>query len=245
MSSHNSVDRVGRESELKRVLTPRQILRFALYVTLMPAVLFISSGRLDWGMAWAFAIIAVVFSVVSRVAAARRHPDLLAERAQTGEAEGTKSWDRVLVPIVALYGPLAILIVAGLDKRFGWSPPVPLWLQIAALLVVVLAYLVSTWAMVVNRFFSALVRVQAERGHTVVDSGPYRFVRHPAYSTGLVAQLAMCLVFGSLWSLIPAALTVVAIVVRTALEDRTLIEELPGYADYTRRVRYRLLPGIW
>ena len=149
------------------------------------------------------------------------------------------------MPLVALVGPFAGLLVAGLDKRFGWSPEIPLGIQIAALALVILGYLLSIWAMVVNRFFSAVVRIQTERGHTVITTGPYSYVRHPGYDGGIVCNLAGAIALSSLWALIPGALVVLLTVVRTALEDRTLQEELVGYKEYAKRVRYRLLPGIW
>jgi protein-S-isoprenylcysteine O-methyltransferase Ste14 len=97
----------------------------------------------------------------------------------------------------------------------------------------------------VNRFFSAVVRIQRDREHTVVTSGPYRLIRHPGYAGALITSLAIPLLLGSLWALIPAALVVCLLILRTALEDRTLQEKLDGYREYAGRVRYRLLPGVW
>ena len=96
-----------------------------------------------------------------------------------------------------------------------------------------------------NRFFSTMVRIQADRGQTVATAGPYRYVRHPGYVGYSVSFFGMALALGSLWALVPAVLMACLLVVRTALEDRTLQDELAGYTDYARQVRYRLLPGIW
>lgn len=137
------------------------------------------------------------------------------------------------------------LIVCGLDVRFGWRPEIPLSIQIVAFVLMALGSLLGTWAMSVNRFFSGVVRIQTDRGHTVVTDGPYRFIRHPGYAGGVVANLTGPLALGSVWALIPSALVVLLTVVRTALEDKTLREELPGYQEYTQRVRYRLLPWVW
>ena len=175
----------------------------------------------------------------------RAAPELLRERARFDEAKDAKSWDRPLVLLVSILLPLAGLIIAGLDDRLGWSSELPLWLQIVALILVALGTLVGTWAMAVNRFFSAVVRIQKDRGHTVVTGGPYRFVRHPAYIGGLVVAFASAVALESLWALIPAGLTALLYILRTALEDKTLQEELPGYKEYAQRVRYRLLPGVW
>jgi protein-S-isoprenylcysteine O-methyltransferase Ste14 len=140
---------------------------------------------------------------------------------------------------------IVMLIIAGLDKRFEWSPNLPLLLHITAFVITALGYSLGTWATSVNRFFSAVVRIQRDRGHTVVSSGPYRLIRHPGYAGAVVTSLATPLLLGSLWALIPAVLAVCLIIIRTALEDRTLQEELEGYHDYAERVRYRLLPGVW
>jgi protein-S-isoprenylcysteine O-methyltransferase Ste14 len=117
--------------------------------------------------------------------------------------------------------------------------------QIAALLALISGYLLAVWAMLANRFFSAYVRIQGDRGQSVVTDGPYRGVRHPAYAGGLISNLALPIMLGSLWALIPALLGAISMIVRTALEDRTLQAELPGYAEYARKTRYRLLPGVW
>jgi len=132
-----------------------------------------------------------------------------------------------------------------LGNRWGGSPQLPLTLELVAFAVVIASYLFSTWAMVVNRFFSAVVRIQTDRGHTVVTTGPYRFVRHPGYAGGAIGYLVTPFALGALWVLIPALLTIAALVIRTALEDRTLQAELPGYAGHAQKTRYRLLPGIW
>ena len=111
--------------------------------------------------------------------------------------------------------------------------------------VYVVSYMIGSWALVANRFFSTVVRMQAERGHTVVSSGPYAVVRHPGYSTAAICYLAMSIILGAYWAIIPAMVTIVLLVIRTILEDRTLRAELPGYEAYTHRTRYRLIPGIW
>jgi protein-S-isoprenylcysteine O-methyltransferase Ste14 len=223
----------------------RALIKFISYLILNPLVLFLSAGTARWGMAWAYFIVAVLAAIVSRVLARRKHPDLLAERARSQNAKDIKPWDKVLLPISALYGPLLTMIVAGLDKRFGWTDVIPLWVQIVALGVGIVGYIFATWAMVENRYFSAVVRIQEDRGQTVCKSGPYRFIRHPGYAGGLVWYLVTPLIFNSLWTYLPTTVSVVATVVRTYLEDQTLQEELPGYKAYTQETRYRLVPGVW
>jgi protein-S-isoprenylcysteine O-methyltransferase Ste14 len=221
------------------------IVRFAALVLMLSAVLFITAGTLNWPMAWVYVGVTLVVTAGSRVLMFRINPELIMERAEYAEKQNAKQWDKALVPIVALYGPLLILIVTGLNRRFGWPPPIALWVQIAAMILLILGGIFSTWAMLVNRFFSAVVRIQTDRGHTVVSDGPYRIVRHPGYVGGVLGDLMIPLALGSAWALIPGALIAGLVVLRTALEDRTLQAELPGYAEYAQRTRYRLLPGVW
>ena len=146
---------------------------------------------------------------------------------------------------MALSLGLPLFVVAGLDHRFAWSPHFSTWLNFLGLALAAAGYGFAGWAFLENRFFSAVVRIQPERGHVVCDTGPYRIVRHPGYAGSLLPPFAMVLALDSVWTLIPATAAVVIAVVRTALEDRTLQEELPGYRDYADRVRYRLIPGIY
>jgi protein-S-isoprenylcysteine O-methyltransferase Ste14 len=226
-------------------ITWKQLLRFLVSVPLTPAILFLAAGRWNWVMGWVYVGILAGTAIISRILMACTNPELITERAQSLDREDVPGWDRAIVILLGICGPLAVWIVAGLDERFGWSPEMPLALQVAAVAVVVLGYLLGAWAMVVNKFFSAVIRIQKERGHTVVTGGPYRYVRHPGYVGGIASCFAVPLLLGSLWALIPAGLTVIVVVIRTVLEDRTLREELPGYAEYAQQTRYRLLPGVW
>jgi len=223
----------------------RAVVAFAIYMLLLPAVIFLAAGTLRWPMGWVYYGLTVAAALVSRAIVALVHPDLLAERGRSQRAEDVKSWDRPLSLAVGFLVPLVVLIVSGLDRRWSWSPPLPSWVTPAALALFILSYVFSTWAMVTNRVLSGVVRIQKDRGHHVVTSGPYRIVRHPGYAGGAIAMIATPLLLGSLWGLIPAAAYVVLIVIRTRLEDRTLQEELPGYREYAQWTRYRLLPGVW
>jgi protein-S-isoprenylcysteine O-methyltransferase Ste14 len=209
---------------------------------ILAVALFLSSWRWDWGMAWAFLGVSAVIIIVGGVGLLRINPELVAERTRIGE--GTKGWDKVLTALYGLMG-IATLVVAGLDKQFGWSGGVPLLVQMIALALFALSGLFAFWAMWSNAFFATTVRIQGERGHAVVTGGPYSYVRHPGYSGWLVCNMVTPLILDSLWAFIPAVLTVCIILIRTAAEDRTLNAELSGYAEYARQVRYRLLPGVW
>jgi protein-S-isoprenylcysteine O-methyltransferase Ste14 len=205
------------------------------------AILFVSSGRLDWVMAWVYVGIRVIIAAASMLAIAE-HPGLLEERFHPGE--GFEAWDRPLASITTLLWPV-ILVVAGLDMRFGWSPELAIAIRLVALLVCLQADAFSKWAAVSNRFYSLVVRIQEDRGHTVVTDGPYRYVRHPGYAGALVTGFATPIVLGSLWALVAGGVLALLLVIRTALEDRTLHEELPGYAEYAQQTRCRLVPGVW
>lgn len=208
-------------------------------------ILFGFSGDLRWGMAWVYVGLTSVFSVASRIIMFRKNPDLMVERATTfSDKDSVKSWDKVLMPLGMMVA-IIMLVVAGLDRRFGWSPISPVLLDWISFVLIALGYYLGTWATVVNRFFSSVVRIQADRGHIPVTSGPYRFVRHPAYAGTVVTSLATPFLLGSLWALIPAAIAVCLLVIRTLLEDKMLLEELEGYGDYAACVRFRLFPGMW
>jgi protein-S-isoprenylcysteine O-methyltransferase Ste14 len=231
-------------TEQKKPSPLRVVVQLLVVVVLLPFLPLLISGQWDWWEAWVYAIICIGGFVVSRLLVARRHPDLLAERSRFMSHENAKSWDRILAPLVGLGGGF-VPLVAGLEARLGDSPPFSAPLKLLALAVILAGYALGTWALMENRFFSGMVRIQTDRGHQVVSSGPYRWVRHPGYAGGLLTYLATAVWLDSRWALLPALFLTVVLVLRTALEDRTLQEELPGYAEYAGRVRYRLLPGVW
>jgi protein-S-isoprenylcysteine O-methyltransferase Ste14 len=231
-------------AETRKIFTPRVIVQMALIVLVAPFIPMVISSDWNWREAWAYAVTSILAFIISRLIAGYRHPDLLAERARFMEAKDTKSWDKVLAPLLGL-GSILILVVAGMDRFYGWSPGLGMTVNLLGLVGLVFGYAFSSWAPIENRFFSGTVRIQAERGHHVVTTGPYRLVRHPGYAGGLMGFISIPLLLDSLWAFIPAILLVIVMVIRTALEDRTLQEELPGYKEYTQKTRYRLIPGIW
>ena len=171
-------------------------------------------------------------------------PPKVSERARGLGKKDPKAWDKVLALALAL-GAGSIPLVAGLDARFGWSGPFGLPIKVLALVVILAGYALSSYALIENRFFSGTVRIQTERDHRVVSSGPYRWVPHPGYAGGLLAHLTAPVFLDAGWALVPAVVIALLTVVRTRLEDRALQEELEGYREYTRRVRCRLVPGVW
>ncbi|MBN2149138.1 MAG: isoprenylcysteine carboxylmethyltransferase family protein [Anaerolineales bacterium] len=231
-------------AEQQQLLSPRLIIQLLFYLIVIPFLPLLISWHWGWWEAWVYAILYILGFAVSRRLAARRHPDLIAERAQTTQHEDAKPWDRVLSPIVAL-GIGVVLLIVGLDALLGWSRGFRQAIEIAALALMLAGYVWSSYALIENRFFSGVVRLQTERGHHVVSSGPYRWMRHPGYAGALLAYLSTPFFLDSAWAIIPALLLAVAMVIRTHLEDSTLQQELPGYAEYAQRVRYRLMPGVW
>jgi protein-S-isoprenylcysteine O-methyltransferase Ste14 len=207
--------------------------------------LFIPAGTLNWPMGWALVGVYLVWTISTAILMIPRYPELLIER--MARRKDAKTWDTILMSIVGL-STLAKHIVAGLDFGRGWTSrvwQVPLALQIAALILAALGYALGVWAMTANAYFSKIVRIQDDRGQTVATGGPYRYVRHPGYTGTVVFELATPILLGSLWALIPGVLSAILMVVRTALEDKTLQKELAGYQAYARQTRYRLLPGVW
>jgi protein-S-isoprenylcysteine O-methyltransferase Ste14 len=211
------------------------------YIGAFIVILFASAGRLNWGMGWATLGIRTVISLTAFFLA---DPELVKERSYGGS--GIKRWDVALASLSFLFVYPFTLAVAGLDVgRFGWSPAFHWAVQIIALVVFALGNCLTLWAVLNNQYFSTFVRLQRDRGQVVVREGPYRLIRHPGYAGIIAAAFALPIALGSLWALLPAAIGACGFMFRTCLEDRTLSEELMGYKEYARQVRYRLVPGIW
>jgi protein-S-isoprenylcysteine O-methyltransferase Ste14 len=215
----------------------RMAFRIVLLESLLAALLFTSAGRLD--LPWFWAMLAVHSLMVSAMMYLIP-PDLRQERMQPGAGEQDRHLRLLLIPPLLLH-----LVVAGLDARFGWSPdPGPL-VRTIGLVGVVASLAVAIWAMHANRFASCAVRLQSDRGHHVITSGPYRYVRHPGYAGSLSCALAATFTLGSFYALLPLVPALLIIAVRATREERFLRTALDGYADYMHRVRYRLVPGLW
>lgn len=228
-----------------RGVTPREWFGQVVLYLSIPLILLACGGDIRWWQAWLYAPLIFAAGLGGRVWAERRHPGLMAERTRSLWAADVKAWDKVLAPLMAISFSFPLVIVAGLDHRFGWSPAFPVWLKFIGICLVALGYAFATWALAENRFFSSMMRIQTDRGHEVCDSGPYRLVRHPGYAGNLLAAAGIVLALSSVWTLIPVGVALVIAVIRTALEDRALQEELPGYREYAGRVRYRLFPGAY
>ena len=227
---------------IRRVL--KRLAQVLVAVAAQAALLFLSAWRLDWPMAWAYIGAFAVGLMAMTVYQELDNPELVEERAELRPREGVQAWD-VILSAVARLSLLASYVVSGLDVRFGWKPEIPLAVQLAAFGLALLGAGLIAWAMVVNRHAVVYARIQQERGHVVATTGPYRFVRHPFYVGTIMFALMIPLTLGSLWALIPGGLAAALFLVKTAAEDRMLRADLPGYAEYAQRTRYRLLPGVW
>ena len=231
--------------EAVHTVSPRQWIRLVSFYLLIPTILLICGGDLGWMQAWLYSMLILAAGIGGRMWAERRHPGLTAERQNIKNIQNAKAWDKVLAPLMAVSVGFPMVIVAGFDHRYNWSLVFPLWLSIVGFIFIAFGYAFTTWALVENRFFSGVVRIQTDRGHVVCDTGPYRFVRHPGYAGSILSLFGIVLALGSVWTLIPTAVATIITVIRTVLEDQTLQEELPGYREYAQRVRYRLIPGIY
>jgi len=206
------------------------------------AILFISAGRIDYWQGLVYVGIGVMMSVLSYTVFSIDQ-ELLDERSKAGE--GAKQWDKTILGLSFLT-TISMYVTAGLDSgRYHWSPDFNRSLCVVGILMTMAGQLLFLIAQKQNKFFSSTVRIQTDREHTVCDTGLYKVVRHPAYLGMIIQSLGFPLLFGSLWSIIPISLSIILIVTRTYLEDKTLINELKGYPEYTTKTRYRIIPGVW
>ena len=219
-----------------------RFLRIMIGVVIFPAALLLPAGRVDWPEAWAFLIVFFTAGVSLRVWMARRNAGLLKERLE--RAPDTERWDKILMGFYPFL-LLSMFVVSALDSgRFGWSS-MPIGFRILGWLGLGGALSIVWWVMSVNPFASSWVRIQEDREHETIAVGPYRYVRHPMYLGVIISMLCIPIILNSCWGLLPGVVLGLMFVLRTALEDRTLLAKLPGYQNYASRVRYRLLPWIW
>ena len=219
----------------------KALIQLVVTVAVIWVLLFASAGTIDWPRAWWFMAAFVVAILVAVAVLYRMNPEIFAARSRI--QPGTKLWDYIFITLV-IGGMTLILPVAGFDKRFGGADA-PDWVVVVGYVLFVISFIGQTWPQAVNRHFEPGVRIQEDRGQTVIDTGPYAYVRHPGYISGSLLALSIALVLGSWWALLPVAVVIVGLAVRTVFEERTLRAELAGYIDYTRRVKWRWVPGVW
>ena len=215
---------------------PTTIIRTIFTALFALAAIFVPAGTLKWTEAWVFIILYTVAVSAAIIWMKKKEPGLLKER--MGKKKDVKRWDKIFMAFYSIF-LLVILILPGLDAvRFQW-------LKILAFIGYIPGFGLAFWAMRENAFLSDVVRIQEDRGHTVCTTGPYKYVRHPMYMGVILIMGCFPFSLGSMYSLIPAVIIVILFFIRTALEDKTLLHELPGYKEYAQKVRYRLIPGLW
>ena len=224
-------------------LIARMLLQTAIWLAITGALLFISAGTLDWPQAWIYLAEIGGLGLISGFAIGRRDPALLRERMGAPIQKDQKSWDKILITVFfALW--MSQYVLVGLDARFGWSE-VPVWLQVAGGLAVAFGLYAFHVVLKANTFAAPVVKIQSERKHQVISTGPYAYVRHPMYAGAVPLVVGTPLLLGSWWGLIWAAALIALLGLRAVLEEDTLKAELDGYDAYAARVRYRLVPGVW
>lgn len=240
----NSVTTAPQKARLNKY-GYNSIARHIFLSFLVTGPLFLGAGTWDWQWAWVYTLLTFIGWIGLSVMVARENPELLNQRGKRPEhMTGTKRWDWIILAVYFIL-LLAIPFVAGLDYRYGWSLPTNPGVNLTGIVLVILSFMLLTWAMAVNKHFAATVRIQTEGEHKVAASGPYKHVRHPGYAALILGFLGTPLTVGAWVALIPALAAVILFIVRTELEDRTLQRELPGYPIYVRRTRTKLIPGLW
>ena len=231
------------EQDNSKLDTRKNILKRLIQVTisiiLIAILLLVSAGKTDWIYAWVYIISSLLVIIINACIFPR---ELISERGR--KKDNVEKWDKLISGLLTLPW-FALYIVSGLDIRFGLSLELVSWIHISGLVIFILGNALVSWAMISNIYFSTAVRIQYDRGHHVSIGGPYRFMRHPGYVGMIIYLLATPLVLGSIWAFIPASLTGILFIIRTAFEDNTLKNKLEGYKEYAERVKYRLIPGIW
>jgi len=219
----------------------KRFLKLLLFFIIIHLILILCSGQISWWNAWAFTggyliIILIIFIVMLKI-----NPGLLNERGK--KHKNTKSFDKIILFIYTVLF-LILPVIAGLDKRFNISN-IDNIISVIGIILSIPIFSLVIWVFIVNNHFETTVRIQNDRGHKVCDVGPYAFIRHPTYLAAILGFIIIPFILGSLLSLIPSLLMVILFIIRTYLEDNTLKKELEGYNEYTKKTKYRLIPGIW
>ncbi len=208
-------------------------------------ILFVAAGRIDLPRAWTYFGMVIVCQTLVFILVFTRFPEMIEVINARGEMKMPKTWDKIFAALYALSTIILMPLIAGLDVgRYNWSY-LSEWWMIPGIAFFLFAMFLAEWTLIENKFFEVGVRIQKERGHKVVSTGPYAFVRHPGYVAFIFLYFSLPLVVGSFYALSMSLVTALLIVIRTALEDKTLHQELEGYVDYAQKVKYRLLPGVW
>jgi protein-S-isoprenylcysteine O-methyltransferase Ste14 len=233
-----------KDMQEARVALIKQTVLSTVMLSVMMLIFYVSAGHIDIPRSRVFIALAIPYFVGSNLTLYRYNPTLLKQRLKI-RRKGSKTWDEVLMRISNLTALLILPTISGLDiGRYRWSSLGSPYM-ILGIIVFLISSVLINWAMIENPYFESTVRIQEERGHQVITTGPYAIVRHPGYLSGILWIVSIPLILGSLYGLIPAIIYSALMSLRTYLEDRTLQKELPGYASYAETVKYKLFPGIW
>lgn len=222
--------------------TPATWISLAIYIAVLTITLFWPAGTIDWRRGWLFLTLFVILMLVCVSWIQRDNPELFAARSRF--QKGTKAWDAIVASLSILIFVIIIPLAALDDARFRWAPT-PDWVTFSGYALLTIGFLGVTWAQSVNRHFEPTVRIQSDRDHKVIDTGPYAHIRHPGYAFAIPMMAGMALSLGSLYALIPVGLAIVLLAGRTLAEEAVLRDGLPGYTEYANRVKYRWLPYVW
>lgn len=205
-------------------------------------ILFISAGKIDYWQGVIYVIIGLIMSILNYTVL-KPDSELLTERTRPGE--GSKKWDKTLLGLSFLL-TVTMFTIAGLDSgRYHWSPDFHCIFYLLGIILTITGQLFFLFAQKQNKFFSSTVRIQTDREHVVCETGLYKIIRHPAYLGSIIQSAGFPLLFGSLWSIIPIIMLIILQITRTYLEDKTLMEELKGYLEYSQKTQYKIIPHIW
>jgi protein-S-isoprenylcysteine O-methyltransferase Ste14 len=229
----------------KNKLTAGRMALTAIYILIFPALILLLSGDWLWVEGWVFNIWFLALCATTIIYLYRQNPALLAERYRQPGTANQRRWDRYIVYGLVLGFILWIAIMPLDAKRYGWSPAFPLWLKIIGGMILLLSSFLFFRSYTDNTFLSPLVRIQTERKQRVVSSGVYGFIRHPMYLGGILLFIGTPLLLGSIYGLLIGVLISFLLVARILGEEKMLVKELDGYADYKKKVKYRLIPYIW
>ena len=222
----------------------RYILRMCMQLLFQIGTILIAAGTIyvNRQLLIYFVILAGSY-IIELMVISRHNPEVLNERVKNIKA-GTKSWDKILLSLYAIFTFIVMNIFIGLDIRFGW-PHIGFGYNYIGLALYILSVIISTKSLLTNKYFESSSRIQTERNQTVISTGIYAVVRHPGYSSIILWALSIPLLTGAIYTLIPSSVIIIVICIRTYLEDRMLKRELKGYREYAYKVKYRLIPYVW
>ena len=221
-------------------------LSFIVRITLFAIALMWPAGTWSWWEAWVLVILWTLYGLVTTIYLLHHDPELLVERLKLVPLQKEqKGWDKALMLLFFIAG-IGLYLLPGFDViRFEWSDPLPLWARVSAMLVHIPCFILLVWIMRENTYLSQVVKIDKDRGHKVISTGPYAYVRHPMYTVAIILLFAVPIALGSRFALILSLFLTVLLMIRTYFEDRTLHAELDGYPEYAKKTIYRLIPGIW